>query len=94
MFGGRIDKKGKVVENTFRQGAWEDTWEEEHQIKGDVDLTDPRVIEAIQWAWNNDPSNQSGSLYGALRAPSANRFLRVDAERRVMITAAGCRLCD
>ena len=94
MFGGRIEKKGKEVPGTYRQGAWEDTWEEEHQIKGDVDLTNPAVIRAIQQAWDTHPSNQSGSLYGALRAPMHNSFVRVDVERRVLITRNGCRLCD
>jgi hypothetical protein len=94
MYNGRITRKGTLIEGSYRQNAYDDVWQEAHAIHGDVDLTDPKVVEAIQKAWNNHPSNQPTSLYGNLRAAGGNYFNRIDPEARVLITTNSCRLCD
>lgn len=92
-FRGGIARKGECIEGTYRQNAYDDSWEESHAIRYDGELT-PEVCEAITKAWNNHPSNQPESSWGALRWSGGNYVERIDVEKRVLITSHCVRLCD
>lgn len=94
MFGGTIAKTGETVEGTYRQHAYQDTWEEARPIKYDGELT-PEVCAAIKAAWlNYNNSLKPVSGWGQLRWSSPDSFVRVDVERRAVIVHCSVNLCD
>lgn len=94
MFGGTISKTGETVPGTYRQHAYQDTWEEARPIKYDGELT-PEVCAAIKAAWQGFYSNlKPESSWGKLRWSSPDSFVRVDVERRAVIVHCSVNLCD
>lgn len=91
--GGAIVRKGNVVEGSMRQNAWDDTWEESHEIRFGGELT-PAICAVIMAAWNRHPSNKPESGFGRLRWSAGSSAVRVDTDKRVLITSHAVRLCD
>ncbi len=94
MLGGSISKKGKLIEGTYQQHAWHDSWESEFAITFDGELT-PEVCAAIRTAWQNHQfSIPSESSWGKLRWMSRPSFVRIDPLRRSLIASESQNLCD
>lgn len=94
MFGGTFKKEGTMIEGTYRQHAWQDTWESAHPITYDGELT-PEVCAAIKAAFTKYVNSlQPVSSWGRLRWPSLPTFVRVDVEKRCVITHEASNLCD
>ena len=94
MFGGFISKRGKMVEGSLRQHAWQDTYEMAYPIRYDGEFT-PTVIAAIKVAWEKyERSLPQVSSYGALRWPGPSNFVRVDVENKQVIIAESTMLAD
>lgn len=94
MFGGTIAKTGETVPGTYRQHAYQDTWEEARPIKYDGELT-PEVCAAIKAAWENyNRGIPTESGWGKLRWSSPDSFVRVDVEQRAVIVFCSQNLCD
>ena len=94
MFGGKIAKTGEPIEGTYRQHAYQDTWQEARPITYDGELT-PEVCEAIKAAWLGYYSRlRPVSGYCQLRWSSPDSFDRVDVERRAVIINCAINVCD
>lgn len=95
MFGGKLlVKTRKTVEGSYRQYAYQDTWDDSIDIAYDGELTD-EVCKAIEVAFYNSKNCQKRqSLYGALRAAQDDSVKGVDREKRQLIISCGCSLCD
>ena len=96
MFGGKIVRNSrKVVPGTYRQHAYQDTWQDSMDIEFAGDLNDPAVQEAIKQAFYKSQScQQAESSYGRLRWNSGDSVNRIDVAQKQLVIDCGCSLCD
>ena len=91
---GAIALTGKLVEGTYKQNAWDDTAETEHEIRyTGGELTD-EVCNTIRTAWNASKFNERESSWGRLRWSNGRSITRFDKARRVAIVFESVSLCD
>ena len=93
MFGGKIAKKGKMIEGTHHQNAWDDTWLTAHPISYDGELTE-EVCKAIKKAFYRYHAKQSYSSWGKLRWMNPPSIKEVDVDNRQLIVHNSQGLCD
>ena len=96
MFGGKIIRNSrKSVEGSYRQHAYQDTWQDSMDIQFDGDLSDPKVQAAITQAFYNSQScQQSESSWGRLRWNSGDSVSHIDVAKKQLILNCGCSIAD
>ena len=95
MLGGKVIRSSrKFVEGSHKMHSWSDTSEYEYDIEYDGEIN-AVVEQAICDAWNKGPeANPKYPAQATLRRNAGEKAIKVDRERRKLITEQTTMLAD
>ena len=95
MLGGKVILASrKFVEGSHKMHSWSDTCNYEYDIEYDGEITTV-VAQAVCDAWDKGPeANPKYPTQATLRRNAGEKAIKVDRERRKLITEQTTMLCD